>query len=304
MSFSSKIKDEILNINTDSIDRHCYIAKLCAILNYISKVIRHNGEIYLVISSENRNLIEKCQKIIYFTFNFDVDITMENNKQFSIIIKEINIINTFFTAINQNIDLEETLSPKIIQNICCKRAYLQYTFLCNGYVSEPEKNYHLEFTNLSYDQAEDLKNLLAYFEIFANSIEKRNYFIVYIKDAEQIVNLLNIIQAHKALLDFENIRIVKNVRNNINRIVNCEAANLNKVISNSIKQEQDILFIKNKIGLSSLPKQLVQVANLRLKNPDASLKELGEMLDPPISKSGVNHRMKKIKKIADSLTEN
>lgn len=303
MSFSSKVKDEILNINFNH-NKHCYIAELSAILNYISKIIRRNGQTYLVISSENQKLIKRCQKIIYFTFNFNVNISFENNKLFSIIITDYNIINTFFTAINQNIDLEENFNTKILNNTCCKRAYIKGSFLCNGYISEPEKSYHLEFTNLSFCQAEDLKQLLLSFQIFAKSIEKKNYFIVYIKEAEQIVNLLNIIEAHKALLEFENIRIVKDLRNNINRIVNCEAANLNKIISNSVKQKQDILFIQKKIGLNSIPTQLSQVAKLRLKYPEASLKELGEMLSPPISKSGVNHRMKKIKKIADSLLEN
>ena len=132
-------------------------------------------------------------------------------------------------------------------------------------------------------------------------IERKTYFVVYYKEGEQLVDLLNIMSAHKALLEFENLRVIKEVRNNINRKVNCETANLNKIVSASVRQSEAIEYIKNTVGLDFLPDNLRTMAIARLKNPDASLKVLGELIDPPIGKSGVNHRLNKICEMASEL---
>lgn len=134
-------------------------------------------------------------------------------------------------------------------------------------------------------------------------VERKKHYIIYIKEGEQIVELLNIMSAHKALMDLENVRIVKDVRNNVNRIVNCETANLNKIVLASVKQREEIEYIERTVGLSYLPRQLYDVAVLRLQYPDLSLKELGEIMVPPVGKSGVNHRLKKIISIAENLRE-
>ena len=125
--------------------------------------------------------------------------------------------------------------------------------------------------------------------------------MVYLKEGDQVVDLLNIIGAHSALLNLENIRIYKQMRNDVNRIVNCETANLGKIVNASVRQIENIKYIENTVGLGHLPLNLREVAQLRLKNRDASLKELGKMLNPPIGKSGVNHRFRKIEEIANSL---
>ena len=132
-------------------------------------------------------------------------------------------------------------------------------------------------------------------------IQRKNSYIVYIKEGEQIIDLLNIIGAHSSLLELENIRIMKEMRNNVNRLVNCETANLSKTVNAAVRQVESIKLIQNEIGLQRLPKNLRDVAELRLKSPDESLKELGEMLNPPVGKSGVNHRLRRIEKIADEL---
>ncbi len=144
-------------------------------------------------------------------------------------------------------------------------------------------------------------NLINEFGLNAKTIERKNNFVVYLKEGDQIVNLLNIIGAHSALLDLENIRIYKDMRNNINRIVNCETANLSKTINAAVRQIENIRYLESNYGLAKLSPSLREIAELRLKNPDASLRELGEMLEPPIGKSGVNHRLRKLDKIAEDL---
>lgn len=301
MSFSINVKNEIINIINS---RHCAIAEFSAIINYIGKIKKDDEKYYLIFNSENENLLKKCQTLIEYIFEEKIYINYEKNKSFNIIIKDKEFINKIFKTIKQKNGIQDDFNSSITNSICCKRAYIRGAFVCIGYISDPEKNYHLEFTNLSFKQAENLRDIINFFEIGAKILEKKESYIVYIKEGEQIVDLLNIIEAHQSLLELENIRIIKDVRNNINRIVNCETANLNKIVSNGIKQKEDIEFIKNEIGLDTLPKQLKDIAKLRLNHPDISLKELGEMLNPTISKSGVNHRLKKINKIAESLRGN
>ncbi|MBR4283955.1 MAG: DNA-binding protein WhiA, partial [Anaerotignum sp.] len=151
--------------------------------------------------------------------------------------------------------------------------------------------------------AEQLKELINSFGLDAKVVERKEHFVVYLKEGEQIVDLLNIMEAPLALMDLENVRIMKEMRNDINRKVNCETANLNKVVGAAVKQLEDIEYIEEKIGLSSLPEQLEEIARLRLEYPDKSLKELGSFLSTPVGKSGVNHRLRKISNIAEALRE-
>ncbi len=197
--------------------------------------------------------------------------------------------------------LNRTIDVRLIKKRCCKRAYIRGAFLGGGSVSDPEKIYHLEIVTHSDSYANSLCSLINEFGLNAKTIERKNNYVVYLKEGEHIVNLLNIIGAHSALLDLENIRIYKDMRNNINRIVNCETANLSKTINAAVRQIENIRYIEDSYGLSNLSPSLREVAELRLNNPDASLRELGEMLNPPIGKSGVNHRLRKLDKIAEEL---
>ena len=170
-----------------------------------------------------------------------------------------------------------------------------------GSISNPEKTYHLEFVTHSEEYAVDLSKLINSYGLNSKVIQRKNSYIIYIKEGEQIVDLLNIIGAHSCLLELENIRIMKEMRNNVNRLVNCETANLSKTVNAAVRQVESIKLIQSQIGLQRLPKNLREIAELRLNYPDESLKELGEMLDPPVGKSGVNHRLRKIEKIAEEL---
>ncbi|MEG0370747.1 MAG: DNA-binding protein WhiA [Clostridium sp.] len=195
------------------------------------------------------------------------------------------------------------ISTNIIKDNCCKRAYLRGVFLGGGSISNPDKTYHMEFVSSSLEQAEDIMKLINSFSPNAKVIQRKNSFVVYLKEGDQIIDILSVIGAHTALLEIENVRIYKEVRNNVNRLVNCETANLNKTVDAAIRQIESIKFIKEKSGLRKLSPSLREVAEVRLNYPDISLKEIGEILNPPIGKSGVNHRLRKIEKIAEELRD-
>jgi DNA-binding protein WhiA len=197
------------------------------------------------------------------------------------------------------------MPDRVVEKDCCKRAYLRGIFMGGGSVSDPERSYHLELTLHNKKYGEALSEfLMQIYGLESKHIVRKNNYVLYFKDGDQIVDFLNIIGAHSALLNFENVRIVKQMRNNVNRLVNCETANLNKVVDAALRQVKDIELIIERRGIESLPDNLRAVAEMRLENPDLSLKELGEQLDPPVGKSGVNHRLRKIEAIAETIREN
>lgn len=196
-----------------------------------------------------------------------------------------------------------TLNEKIPDKPCCRKAYLRGAFLAGGSLSDPEKTYHLEITHHSEETSGELNALIKSFGLNAKVIRRKGSYVVYIKEGEDLVDFLNIIGAHHSLLELENIRILKEMRNNVNRLVNCETANLEKTVNASVRQVDNIRYIKEKAGFESLPDNLKEIAQLRLSFSEASLKELGEMMSPTLGKSGVNHRLKKLDQIAVEMRE-
>lgn len=182
---------------------------------------------------------------------------------------------------------------------CCRRSYLRGAFLAGGSISDPEKTYHLEIACHSRELARETCELINSFNMNAKIIKRKGTYVTYLKEGENIVDFLNVIGAHSALLELENVRILKEMRNNVNRIVNCETANLEKTITASVRQVENIKFIRDHVGFDNLPYNLREIAELRLVYSDANLKELGEMLSPPLGKSGVNHRLRKLDEIAE-----
>lgn len=168
-------------------------------------------------------------------------------------------------------------------------------------MSDPHKSYHFEFVCTTREQAEQLRELILDFEMDAKIVQRKKYFVVYLKEGDQIVNMLNVMEAHIALMNLENVRIIKEMRNSVNRQVNCETANINKTVNAAVRQIEDIEFIRDKIGLNELPEHLRKMAEVRLEYPEAPLKELGAYLTPPVGKSGVNHRLRKLCEIADNM---
>lgn len=201
---------------------------------------------------------------------------------------------------NIRLDTSEGLE-KLTERTCCKRAFLKGAFIGAGTISDPEKEYRFDIVCSTEEQAEFLRELFGAFEIRARVTNRRGKYVLYIKEGELISEALNVLEAHKAMMDFENIRIVKEMRGSINRQVNCETANINKAIAASMKQARDIELILEKRGESSLDENLAAVANARLQYPDVTLAELGNLMTPAISKSAVNHRMRKISQLAEEL---
>ena len=189
----------------------------------------------------------------------------------------------------------------VIQNSCCKRAFIRGAFLASGSLSDPEKSYHFEIVCQTKDKALQLQEVMQVFHIDAKIVQRKKSYVVYVKESAQIVELLGLMEANVALMKLENIRILKDMRNSVNRKVNCETANIHKTVNAAVKQIEDIRLIEEKVGLDQLNSGLSEIARLRLEFPDATLRELGTMLTPQVGKSGVNHRLRKLSNLAQEL---
>ncbi len=189
----------------------------------------------------------------------------------------------------------------LVERSCCKKAFMRGAFLACGSLTDPNKGYHLELVCENEQGAELIMYIMGELQLFPKRVTRKKYEVVYLKDGSMIVDFLNIIGAHNALMDMENVRILKDMRNSVNRRVNCETANINKTVSAAVKQIEDIRYIEETKGLKYLPEGLRKVAELRVDEPEMSLREIGEMLNPPVGKSGVNHRLRKISEIANEL---
>lgn len=316
MSFSSKAKSEICrNVPTSNC---CMLSELAALI-HTSGTVQFSGKekVILKVNTENAFIARRIFTLIKERYQIQPEILVRRNRRLRknnnyIVIMPRPVVaqkileDTFvlYRDNNGNVNFNTSIASELIDKDCCKRSYLRGAFLGGGSVSDPEKSYHLEFIIHNKEYGLSLTNLLKHYNLHAKFIQRKNNYVVYIKEGEHIVILLNLVGAHTALLNFENIRVFKDVRNNINRIVNCETANLSKTINASVRQIKNIEYIKDNVGLDKLPKNLREIAEVRLNHPDASLKELGEMLTPPLGKSGVNHRLRKIDSIAERMISN
>ncbi|WP_105618347.1 DNA-binding protein WhiA [Vallitalea okinawensis] len=311
MSFSSKVKNELARHVGKA--RHCSIAEIAAIIKMCGHV-EVTPAVSIVVHTENPSVAKKFYLLLKETFKINPEIAIRKNvhlgKSRNYILhlnnpseasRVLQATKMLDISDNGQIKTIDGINSLIVQSTCCKRAYIRGAFLGGGSVSDPEKNYHLEFVNTSEEHCKALQKIIHSFELDAKIVRRKKYFVLYMKDGTQIVDMFNIMGAHVALMDLENVRIVKEMRNNVNRIVNCETANLNKTVSAAVKQLEDINYIESIIGLDKLPSNLEEVARIRQIYTDASLKELGAMLDPVVGKSGVNHRLRKISNIAEKL---
>lgn len=311
MSFSSKVKGEIARYS--DISKSEALAEISAIMK-VSGTIAFSGKgLSFRISTENPSSARVIFTLLKEFFDIHSKLMMKKsnslkkNNIYMVVIDEDMGVRKLLrdTGIFKEVDgvmsIDYRIEEDMIKEDKDKRAYIRGAFLGGGSISNPEKTYHLEFVTHSEEYAIDLKNLINSFNLKSKVIQRKNSFIIYIKESEQISDLLSIMGAHSALFELENIRIMKEMRNNVNRLVNCETANLSKTVNAAVRQVESIKFIQAEIGLKRLPKNLREIAELRLNYPDESLKELGEMLDPPVGKSGVNHRLRKIEKIAGEL---
>lgn len=286
MSFSQNVKEELAGHMSPA--RHCQLAELAAMMHFCGQYGRdREGRYTIGFQTENEAVSRKGFTLLKKTYNIDTDVGIDEEQ-----------MQEFLSKIG---DLEEPVDPLLIKNSCCQRAFLRGAFLCIGSISDPAKGYHLEFVCTDIGKARQLQKVLQAFSIEGKIVPRKKYYVVYLKEGESIVDLLNVCEAHVALMEFENLRILKDVRNSINRRVNCEAANITRTVNAAARQIEDIEYIRDYGGLRMLPDNLREMAEVRLEYPDASLKELGEYLDPPVGKSGVNHRLRKLSEFAEKL---
>lgn len=313
MSFSSKMKNDLSRIKFE--DKCCQKAELSALIR-VSGTIQFKGfkKFKLTIVTENAAIARHIFTLFKKTFSIQTEVLVRKNKTLKKNNSYMMMIENAFDILmeleiigeeNGLLGINHGIPENIVAKECCKRSYLRGIFMGGGSVSDPERSYHLELTLHNKKYGEALGHfIMESYELESKFIIRKNNYVLYFKDGDQIVDFLNIIGAHTALLNFENIRIVKEMRNSVNRLVNCETANLNKTVDAAYRQVKDIKLIEEKRGLASLPDNLREIAELRVENPDLSLRELGEELQPPVGKSGVNHRLRKIEAIAESIRGN
>ncbi|MCI8632244.1 MAG: DNA-binding protein WhiA [Lachnospiraceae bacterium] len=316
MSFSSKVKDELADHVSKA--RHCRIAELAAILAGCAKIRFSPPEIE--VQSENVAVVKKVFILLQKIFGIQPSVSYRKGRkgskvqQYGVCLQEPAqvwrvLTDLCFLKEKEGVLSFQTFLPEeMLQRLCCHKAYIRGAFLAGGSINDPQKNYHIEFLHEEKAQAELLQRLLRSFEIESRILErtrpsKKMVYVLYLKNGEQIVDLLSVMKAHVSLMELENVRIVKDVRNKINRQVNCETANLNKTIGAAVKQIEDIRYLMDHGMFQQLPPELLEMAQVRLENEDLPLKELGRLLNPPVSKSGVNHRLRRLSEMAQELRE-
>lgn len=315
MSFSSEVKEELSRHISPA--RHCRIAEIAAIISICGRMEEdENGKLAITVVTENAAVARKYFTLVQKTFRINAyvsirrNVVLKKNRVYTIMVVEhkdaIRVLQAIKYADEQAMlhMPEGIVNGMIVSNACCRRAFIRGAFLASGSISAPEKFYHLEFVCATKNGAEQLREIVNSFEVDSKIVNRKKNWIVYLKEGAQIVDILNVMEAHRSLMDLENVRILKEMRNSVNRKVNCETANINKTVSAAVKQIEDINYLKERHMLEELPENLKEVAELRLANPEASLIELSRMLVVPIGKSGVNHRLRKISTIAEEKRQN
>lgn len=308
MSFSSEVKEELI-AKMDAA-RHCQLAEFAAIMGMSGRIRRlSGGEMQIEMLNENEIARYKFIVLLETIFNIDSSDILyisEGSRDTTIRICEQEYVARILQALKWADDTFDKIEPvfvdsRIVQKECCKKAFIRGAFLAAGSISDPNKFYHYEIVCEYEEDAKCLCEMLCFFNLDAKITQRKSNYIVYMKEGGNITDALNLMGAYVSQMNLYNIMIIKDVRNDLNRKVNCETANLNKTVSAAVKQIKDIEYIRDTVGLSSLKDSLRQVAEIRLQSSDISLKDIGLQLDPPVGKSGVNHRLKKISEIAEEI---
>jgi len=312
LSFSAVTKNELARVMGQR--SCCRLAELAALIKMDGSVQISSGRrLSLHITTENAAVARKILTLVKSLFGLQTEVLVQRKKRlkknYVYMVRipfqpGINDILSQLGMLDGAGRLRDMAPRDLLRRECCRRAYLRGVFLGGGSVNRPEGNYHLEIITDNTVFAETISNLMNKFNLAAKSSLRKSRNVVYLKESEHIVGFLNIIGAHSALLNFENARIYKDMRNNVNRLVNCETANLNKTVNAAVRQIENINLIRNTVGLEKIPEHLRETAELRLKYPDACLAELGKLMQSPLGKSGVNHRMRKIEEIAEKIRGN
>lgn len=309
MSYASEVKKELTMLEVHFGNAK---AELMALIRMNGSLGIYNHKFVLNIQTENPAIARRIYKLLKQFYDIDSELLvrrkmkLKKNNLYIVrlktgsdhILKDLDILDGF--------QIKETVPLKFLDDDAKVRSYLRGAFLAAGSVNNPETSrYHLEIYSLYEDHNNTICEMMNRYGLNARKTERRSGYITYLKEAEKIADFLSLIGATNSMLKFEDIRIVRDMRNSVNRIVNCETANMNKVADAARKQIENIDYIERTVGLSKLPDKLQAVAQARKAHPEVSLKELGELVaGGPISKSGVNHRLRKINEFAQKLQVN
>ena len=303
MSFSNDVKNELSRLETNEVC--CDKAELLGVLRMSGAIVIRGMNIGIHFSTENAALARRVLQILKNNYQVQTEVVitrsrrLKKNNRYQVRVLPAPQVNIAMTEL-QLLSMESDLKNPILTKQCCKRAFLRGAFLGGGSISRPSSDYHLEMVTGNEDFAHSIIKVMHTFSMKAKLTDRKNDFIVYLKDGESITNFLRVIGAHNSMMEFEGVRVLKEMRNNVNRRVNCETANLGKVVKAAVRQVNCIKFIDEHMGLSELPEALQETARLRLEYPEASLNELVEY-SGGIGKSGINHRLKKLQEMAIGL---
>lgn len=307
MSFSNDVRAELARVMPNK--TCCRRAELAALLLLNGSIIRAE-ETILQVEVDNAATARKVFLLIKEELGLQPAVSMEQRKRFRktrvYLVKSVIMPGqeNMFSILELNEEdgvIKRQARWKLLNKTCCKRAFLRGVFLSRGSINRPEGEYHLELILPDPDMASEMMKIMSKLDLEARQVERKNTQVLYLKESDKIADFLLTIGANIALLDFENARIIKSMRNSVNRQVNCETANLVKTIDASVRQIELIKRIVALQGWEYFPPHLRELAQLRIEYPDSTLKELGEMLDPPLSKSGTAHRMRRLEELADTL---
>lgn len=307
MSFASETKKELTQVDVND---KCLKAEVSAMIRMNGTLSFSNKQLSLDVQTENAAIARRIYTIIKKLYPYNVELLVrkkmrlkKNNVYICRIRDGAKEILTDLDILQNDFQLNHSISKSLLKSKNQKRSYLRGAFLAGGSVNNPEtSSYHLEIYSMYKEHSESLAELMNEFQLNAKTIERKKGYITYLKEAEKISDFLGLTGAFQAMLKFEDVRILRDMRNSVNRIVNCETANLNKTIGAALRQVENIKFIDSTIGIDQLPEKLREVARLRIEHQDVTLKELGEMVSTgTVSKSGINHRLRKIDEIADKL---
>ncbi|MEK1295633.1 DNA-binding protein WhiA [Limosilactobacillus fermentum] len=308
MSYASEVKKELTGITVHEKNAR---AELMALIRMNGSIGLANHAMILNVQTESPAIARRIYSLIKQLYKVESDILvrkkMKLKKNNTYVVRLRHHVQEILgdLAILDGFQIKERVPLDLLTDDLMIRSYLRGAFLAGGSVNNPETSrYHLEIYSLYEEHNEMIAEMINRYDLNARTTNRRSGYIVYLKEAEKIANFLQLIGATTSMLEFENIRIVRDMRNSVNRLVNCENANMDKVANAANRQVENIMLIEATVGLSSLPEKLRAIAETRLAHQEVSLKELG-MLVPggPISKSGVNHRLRKLNAYADELRQ-
>ena len=308
MSYAAEVKKELTSLE---VHREHAKAELAALIRMNGSLSINNQQFVLNVQTENAAIARRIYSLLKDHYNVRSELLvrrkmkLKKNNVYIVRLKQETKRVLLDLDIMDGLMFHSHVSDEIMGNAQKMRSYLRGAFMASGSVNNPETSrYHLEIYSIYEEHNQDICDMLNYYGLNARALERRNGFISYLKGAEKIADFLTLIGATNSMLKFEDVRIVRDMRNSVNRLVNCETANMNKTIDAASKQIDNIEFIQQRVGLGALPEKLQEIAELRLEHPEVSLKELGEMIPSgAISKSGINHRIRKINEFADRLRD-